>query len=357
MAYTTVTNGNTYQFNPSQANTSQPAYVKKEKSYGDYRTGMGNGQNYANNVTDNNSWSKNLQSVAQAVQAGSQNQQTNTANNNTNNTLTRMSQNAQVAPSKNAAYQQRNVQEGYTTNDLNQMAQSGFNTLNKAYSTALAKAGNDANRVGLGGSGFEMGSKYGNQNDSVTSNYLNNVQQLYNEIATKGLEAAREDRFRNAEANDANRQFAANYETNLANQNFTNLDTLAGRQQTYANGLNSNDLDWAKYRSDIDFKNKDNMLGAIKTQNDLITQSNQDQLAWAQQNANEAKSDDDAVMERYKQALDMLKTDVTNQTNLTGSYLTAKGQAYAGGKDNGNEYSNGIKLDEILNGLKLAANQ
>lgn len=106
MAYTTVTNGNTYQFNPSQANTSQPAYVKKEKSYGDYRTGMGNGQNYANNVTDNNSWSKNLQSVAQAVQAGNQNQQTNTANNNTNNTLTRMSQNAQVAPSKNAAYQQ-----------------------------------------------------------------------------------------------------------------------------------------------------------------------------------------------------------------------------------------------------------
>lgn len=114
--------------------------------------------------------------------------------------------------SSNGYYQPTNLQEGYSSNYLQELAAQQIDPLNDAYQEALRKASADYNRLGLRGSGFELGNKYGSQNDSITSAYLDKVADVYRDVALKGAEAEREDRYRQAEQNEANRQNWAQFE-------------------------------------------------------------------------------------------------------------------------------------------------
>lgn len=304
-------------FNPSQAPNKLPNYVMKEGAYGDYSTSLGAQKNYVNQVSDGSNWNSNLKKVAQEVETGKQSQNTQKAYNNTNQTINNLSNTLRTQP------QQRNIQEGYTTADLNQMAQNGFNTLNEGYQNALNKAAANYNRLGLRGSGFEIADEFGNQTDSITSNYLKNVQQLQNDIASKGLEAAREDRYKNADANDAQYQ-----------QWIQNQGNLAGLQQGFADKQNANDLSWLQNMQDVAFKNKDYLTKAIDVNRALSEQSDEQQRNWANINGGLAKEDDSSVMKRWEGAVDVDKTRAANQFDVYKTILQTLGVAATGDKDN-----------------------
>lgn len=96
----------------------------------------------------------------------------------------------------------RKLQEGYDASYLKELAAQGIDPLNDAYKEAVRTAGADFNRLGLGGSGFELGNKYGSQADSITSKYLAAVGDVQRSVALRGAEAARADRFANANMQD-----------------------------------------------------------------------------------------------------------------------------------------------------------
>lgn len=331
-----------YTFNPTYASKELPDYQVKEKSYGDYDTSLNSQKQYSNNFgtitgkdVNGNQWSKNLSDIAQTVESGKQSQNTQQAYNNTNQTINSISNTLKTQP------QQRNVQEGYTEADLNKMAENGFNTLNEGYQNALDKAAANYNRLGLRGSGFELADEFGNQSDSITSNYLKNLQQLQNEIASKGLEAARQDRYANAEANEKNYQ---NWIQNLGN--------LANTQQTFADKQNASDLSWLQNMQNVAFQNKDYLAKAIDINKGLADQSNTQQLKWGELNGGLAKNDDESVMKRWEGGVDVDKNTVNNQYDVYKTLLQVLGAAATGSNEN---YGNMItQLNEQPEWLKPA---
>lgn len=337
-----------YTFNPTAYKEDMPEYASKEGAYGNYTKSSAEQQRYANDISDSKNWNENLKGVTTAISAGNQpnkvqggQQSKNTQNAyiNTNQTLNNLSNTLKTQP------QQRNIQEGYTTADLNQMAQNGFNTLNEGYMNALSKAAANYNRLGLRGSGFELADEFGNQSDSITSNYMKNLQQLQNDIASKGLEAAREDRYRNADANDAKYQNWIQNQGNLAqlqqgyadNQNKNELDWLKNMEDV-AFKNNEQELDWQKNRQNVDATNKDYMLKAIDTQRGLANQSDDQQRAWASINGNLAANDDKTLMDRWEKSFDVDKTDQANQYEIYKALLQNLGLATTGDPSNYNNF-------------------
>ena len=314
-------NGRTGTFNPTYASKELPNYVKKENAYGDYDTSKNKQKDYVNQISDGSNWNSNLQNIAKQVETGKQSQDAQNAYKNTNQTINNLSNTLKTQP------QQRNIQEGYTSEELNKMAENGVGQLKDAYNTALNKAAASYNRLGLRGSGFEIADEFGNQSDSITSNYLKNVQQLQNDIDVKGLEAAREDRYKNADANDLNRQ-----------KYLENLEALAKTQQGFGDSLNKNDLDWDKNKQDVEFKNKDSITSAVKLNQDISNQSDAQQRGWAQLNGGLAQNDENAVMDRWKSGYDVDKTTIGNQQQLYNTLLQTLGIAATGDQNNYNNF-------------------
>ena len=355
-----------YTFNPTAYKNNMPSYATKENAYGNYSTSAKEQTAYANDISNSNNWNENLRKVAQEissgtqankVQTGQQSKNTQNAYNNTNQTLNNMSNTLKTQP------QQRNIQEGYTVSDLNKMAENGFNTLNEGYQNALNKAAANYNRLGLRGSGFEIADEFGNQSDSITSNYLKNVQQLQNDIATKGLEAAREDRYRNADANDSNYQNWIQNQGNLTqlqqnyadNQNKNELSWLQNLQDVGFKN-NEQDLEWQKNRQSVDTANKDYMLKAIDTQRGLAGQSDDQQRSWATINGNLAANDDKTIMDRWDKAYDMDKTNIANQYEIYKAMLQNLGLATTGDPSNYNAFVSTMNsYPEWLTGILNAA--
>ena len=165
----------------------------------------------------------------------------------------------------------RKLQEGYDASYLKDLAAQGVDPLNDAYKEAIRTAGADFNRMGLGGSGFELGNKYGDQADSITSRYLKSVGDVARSVGIQGAEAARADRFANA---------------NLQDSATSQVGSLA--QQQGANQLN-------RLQSDVsrDLQNKDLTNQALQlTQNQELQNRNLAQQRLAnttnQQQTNES---------------------------------------------------------------------
>lgn len=305
---------NTAYFNPTMAATSIPNYTKKEGTYGTYEDDVEKQKTYAKDIgslggkTDaNGNYIDLFEQIARGVDgpAGPSSNVTN-AYVNLDDTLEQMAGSSDIEAAPDSGYKERDLKEGYTVDDLNLMAQNGFNTLGDAYQNALNKAAANYNRLGLRGSGFELADEFGNQTDSITSNYLKNVQQLQNDIATKGLEAAREDLYKNAEANDKNRYDWADYYTKLAEQNYKNKGELAELQQKFGDSQNTNELDSEKLRIDNEHKNINDAGSAIKTYAETAGQSHNQQKDYIDTDTGLAKLDMDYIMRIWE---DMLKND------------------------------------------------
>jgi hypothetical protein len=98
---------------------------------------------------------------------------------------------------------ERKLQEGYTADYLKELTAAGVDPLKDAYDEALKQAGEDYNRMNMKASGFEFGKKFGQESDSITTNYLKNIADVARDVSLRGAEAAREDRFRNASLQDS----------------------------------------------------------------------------------------------------------------------------------------------------------
>ncbi len=418
---------NTAVFNPTMAPVSAPNYVKKEGSYGDYDTSVEKQKTYADEIGSLGGRAGGIDLFTQIAQGidvptGPSSNVTNAYVNlddtlekmagsadveaapdsgyisskgsDADKTLDQMTDAANVQASPDSGYRERDEKKGYSVDDLNLMAQNGYNSLSDAYQNALNKAAANYNRLGLRGSGFELADEFGNQSDSITSNYFKNVQQLQNDIASKGLEAEREDRKWETDANEANRQFWsqfgnnlgnqnfsnlaqlaglqmdfskmdegnrsnwANYFTNLAQQNYSNKGQLAGLQQTFGNSQNANELDWDKYRTSVKQSNINDLKDVIKLYQGIMGQSNDQQGTWATINGGLGKNDWDALMGIWNGSLDINKLNTEQKNDLTKTMLAALATGAQGGKEGFNAmtgYFGDPKFAEYIRGMMNAA--
>ena len=351
---------NTANFNPTMAAISIPSYTKKEESYGTYDTGIGKQKSYADDIGSLGGKTINLfEQIAQGVDlpTGPSSNITN-AYSNLDDTLETMAGSADIEAAPDSGYQKRDLKQGYTVDDLNLMAQNGFNSLGDAYQNALNKAAANYNRLGLRGSGFELADEFGNQTDSITSNYLKNVQQLQNDIATKGLEAAREDEYRNADANDKNRFDWANYYTNLAQQNFSNHGQLAGLQQTFGDHQNANELDWNKLITNIKQNNITNLEDAIKLYQGALGQSHGQQIDYGNLNGGLAIKDWEAIKGIWETALKNDQFTAEQKNEILKTILATLATGAQGGKEGFNamtDYFGNANYGEYIKAMMDAA--
>lgn len=235
----------------------------------------------------------------------------------------------------------RSLQEGYGTEYLTTLANQGIAPLREAFQDAINAATADYNARGLAGSGFEYGKKYGTGTDSISRRYMDAVSDLEADIATRGAEAAREDRFRNAGLQDTATNTALGLsQSQSANQLNRNQADL-GRELQQRNlmeselGLLSNQDQtneanrqfWTQQMQDTELQNRElQKLGVdLGTQSDQMNESNrqwwtnllsgqqeydntQDQQNWLQNlNLNQWLMErDDATAEKNRlQALDL----------------------------------------------------
>lgn len=331
---------NTATFNPTMATTQQAPYTRMEGAYGDANTSRINQNDYVGQVASlgqvdaNGNWINNLWKLAQEITPYGQSQNIDNANINTDKTLEKMAGSTEATAPDYAGYEARNTKEGYTTDDLKKFYENGMDILQEAYGNSLDKASADFNRLGLRGSGFELADKYGSQSDSITSGFAKNAQQLATDIYTKGLEAEREDRYRNLDTNDKNRLDWSNYFTNLGQQGFSNLAQLAGLQQQFANGLNSNNLDWSKYYTDVDLKNKDALTNAIKLYQDIARQGDSSFIDWARVNGGLAQNDENNIQTRWKNSFDIWDKNAGYQNELLKTFLVTLATGATGSNEN-----------------------
>lgn len=294
--------GRTVNIDQSYATKELPSYTMSEAQYGTYDTSMAKGDEFQKYIGDKGNWSDGLLETVKAIDdydtlAGRKE--------DINSSYT-------TAQDLNK-YEDRNVKEGYSAEDLAVMSQSGLDSLNNAYKRALNSAAADYNRLGLRGSGFELGNSYGNTTDSITGQYLSNVAKLQNEIDAKGLEAAREDRFRNAEANDKNR----------ADVIKTALDI--------GNSMNDTDNKRIENIQNIQEKNRNAYSEALKTINNLFTSSDQSQRGWASQNESEHKNDYDSILKAIELGKQSQATQYSTAATILNGLLNAIGTASSGG--------------------------
>lgn len=331
---------NTATFNPTMATSSLPPYTRLEGAYGDFDTSRMKQDDYVGQVASlgqvdaNGNWINNLATLAQEITPYGQSQNIDNANINTDNTLEQMAGSTEATAPDYAGYEARNTKEGYTTDDLKKFYENGMDILQEAYGNSLDKASADFNRLGLRGSGFELADKYGSQPGSITSGFAKNAQQLATDIYTKGLEAEREDRYRNLDTNDKNRLDWSNYFTNLGQQGFSNLAQLAGLQQQFANGLNSNNLDWSKYYTDVDLKKKDALTNAIKLYQDIARQGDSSFIDWARVNGGLAQNDENNIQTRWKNSFDIWDKNAGYQNELLKTFLATLATGATGSNEN-----------------------
>ena len=116
---------------------------------------------------------------------------------------------APVSENSYAGYQGKAAlpAEGYDASYLKDLAAQGIDPLKQAYDVALQKAGADYNRMGLHSSGFELGNKYSSNPDSITTGFLREAGNVARDVGLKGAEAARADRFTNAQNDEAAREY------------------------------------------------------------------------------------------------------------------------------------------------------
>ena len=331
-------------FNPTMATTKAPNYTIKEGSYGTYDTGLGKQKDYATMVgslggkTDaNGNYIDYLEQIAKGVEVpqGPSSNVTN-AYSNLDDTLETMAGSSNIKAADDAGYREKNLQEGYTSDDLNKMAENGVGLLKDAYNTALNKAAANYNRLGLRGSGFEMADEFGNQSDSITSNYLKNVQQLQNDIDTKGLEAAREDRYKNADENEKNRQHWSEYDTKLKQDNFGNQGKLAELQQEFAKDQNASELDRNKQRTSAEQSNIDNIKDAVKLYEGALGQSHGQLIDWGNLNGGLAAKDWEAIKGIWETAIKNDQFTAEQKNEILKTILASIATGTAGSNENFN---------------------
>lgn len=102
------------------------------------------------------------------------------------------------------------LQEGYDATYLNNLAEGQTKPLTEAYKEAIAASDADFNRRGLRASTMPVGKAFGSQPNSITRNFLNAVGDVERDVNLRGLEAARDDRARNAQMRLQNEQFLNN---------------------------------------------------------------------------------------------------------------------------------------------------
>lgn len=295
--------GRTVNIDQSYATKELPSYTMSEAQYGTYDTSMAKGDEFQKYIGDKGNWSDGLLETVKAID-----------DYDTLHTDSKKAIDSSYATAQKLnEYKDRNVKEGYSAEDLAVMSQSGLDSLNNAYKRALNSAAADYNRLGLRGSGFELGNSYGNTTDSITGQYLSNVAKLQNEIDAKGLEAAREDRFRNAEANDKNR-------TDVIK---TALDI--------GNSMNDTDNKRIENIQNIQEKNRNAYSEALKTINNLFTSSDQSQRGWASQNESEHKNDYDAILKAVELGKQSQATQYSTAATILNGLLNAIGTASSGG--------------------------
>lgn len=203
-------------------------------------------------------------------------------------------------------------QQGYSSDDLAKMGENDFNYLNKAYNTALQKAQANYNRLGLRGSGFELADEFGNQEDSITSNYLDKVRQLQNDIDVKGLEARREDE-----------KFDIDEKLKYAQGQNDAYGTVTSVIDRYNQDL-AQEQHWIQqFGEDRANKLKDYTLQTYKLAADLDNMDDAQKLAWAKENAAEAQSDYDNALKLWTTAIDVDKEYAKNNMELAKQRMNA----------------------------------
>ena len=330
--------GRTVNIDQSYVTSELPSYTQSEGQYGTYDTAVAKGGEYSDSIGDMSQWSYPLLKMAEEL--GSYKDLGLDAEHQA-----QIDSNYIQAQDLND-YQDRNLKEGYSAEDLAVMSQNGLNSLNSAYQKALNSAAADYNRLGLRGSGFELGNSYGNTEDSITGQYLSNVQKLQSEIDSKGLEAAREDLYKNADANDRNRENAIK----------SGLEIGAG--------MNDAAMKRIENEQQIQEKNRTGYKTAVDTINTLYGTSDQSQRGWAGQNETEHKNDADAIRELISLGKQSEATQYSTAAQLLGQLFGAIGTASSGGNrdalngavDRINQLTNGDNsyLNRILQELGLS---
>ena len=264
--------------------------------------------------TAGKNWDQNLAKIGQTVNKSSVGAYQNPGAAPAGSSLDRQNQayvNAQgqatIQNPENAGYQQSNLQEGFDADYLKKLSASQIDPLKEAYEESLRLAGADFNRLGLRGSGFEVGDKFGSQPGSITSRYLTEIGNVARDVALRGAEAEREDRYRQQEFNEANRQNWSTFDQNLDQQNFANRQAMLDASGRMVEQDESSKQFWARDELDRDLASRDYQLKAIDTSLQADQQDQANQQWWSNFQQQQLTADDQAAMDRWKSAADLGK--------------------------------------------------
>jgi hypothetical protein len=208
----------------------------------------------------------------------------------------------------------RELREGYGSDYLKELAASQIDPLKDAYQEAVRQSTADYNRRGLAGSGFESLAKYGAQDDSITSKFLDAAGNVSRDVALRGAEARREDQYRNVSLEDQAIQLANSIGAGMSADQFqrTNAGLNAqmnqdqfnesNRQFWDQNWLNRNQIDYGR---GLDQKNLDQTAINLQMNQDQFNESNRQ--FWDQNQLNRNQVDYGRELDQK----DLLKTGLT----------------------------------------------
>ncbi|MDD2997524.1 MAG: hypothetical protein PHV05_00605 [Candidatus Riflebacteria bacterium] len=206
----------------------------------------------------------------------------------------------------------KEFREGYDASYLKDLAASQIDPLKELYQEAVKQSTADFNRRGLSGSGFESLEKYGSNEDSITSKFLKEAGNIQRDIALKGAEAAREDQYRNAQAQNEAISLANNLGQTLSAEQLQ-------RAQTGLNALmqqNSTNESNRQYWDSNQFNRSGAALNA-NMQQDSANEANRQY--WSNDQLNRNEVDYGRAMDQknlLKTGLDATMTqDNTNEAN------------------------------------------
>lgn len=280
----------------------QPTYQRTAGMLGSYSPGRNWDKNLAEiGKTVNKSTVGSYKAPAEAQPGTPQAQQ--------NQAYSAAQNQAKIAAPTYAGYQQKNLQQGFSDDYLQKLSASQVDPLKEQYEESLRLAGADFNRMGLGGSGFEVGAKYGDQPGSITSRYLQEIGNVARDVALRGAEAEREDAYRLADMNEAARQNWAGFDTNLAQQNFGNQQAMLDAASRMTDQDEAARQFWAKDELDRDLATRDYQLKAIDTARESDQQDQANQQWWLNFQQQQLSADDQAMMDRWKSLSEIQQWD------------------------------------------------
>lgn len=320
----------------------QPTYQRTAGMLGSYSPGR--------------NWDKNLAEIGKAVNKSTVGSykapaeaQPGTPQAQQNQAYSAAQNQAKIAAPTYAGYQQKNLQQGFSDDYLQKLAASQVDPLKEQYEESLRLAGADFNRLGLGGSGFEVGAKYGGQPGSITSRYLQEIGNVARDVALRGAEAEREDAYRQAEMNEAARQNWAGFDTNLAQQNFGNQQAMFDAAGKMVDQDESARQFWAKDELDRDLATRDYQLKAIDTARQADQQDQANQQWWSNFQQQQLSADDQAMMDRWKSLSELQQWDAE---------LGEKSRQFdVGSKLDADKLNAGIKNQNIANMINFLNSQ